>query len=319
MKVLVTGATGFVGRFLCSRLLLEGCRVRGCFLPMESPSALVDGVEPVMVEPLGGDTDWADALEGIDAVLHLAARVHIMDDPSADPLSEFRRVNVEGTRRLAREASRSGVKRLVFVSSIKVNGEESTFPYTESAPVRPTDPYGISKLEAEEALRQVEIEKGLEVVVVRPTLVYGPGVKANFLNMMKVVSRGVPLPLRSISNRRSLIYVGNLADALVACTLHPYAAGKTFLVSDGEDISTPELIRRTANAIGVSARLLPLPVGFMILAGMALGKSGAVRRLTGSLFVDSSHIRRELGWTPPFTMEEGLRQTAEWFRTLNGN
>lgn len=312
--VLVTGATGFVGHFLCGRLLARNIRVRGTLLTSEKPSLLAGGVEPVTVEPLGAETPWRHALGGVDTIIHLAARVHIMDDPSKDPLTEFRKVNVEGTAQLAREAANAGVRRLVFISSIKVNGEESATTYMPDSPPNPSDPYGTSKWEAEQALRSIEAETGLEVVVVRPTLVYGPGVKANFLNMMKIISRGIPLPLSSIHNKRSLIYVGNLVDALATCATHPAAAGKTYLVSDGEDVSTPELIRRTTSALGVPARLLPFPVSFMKLAGKLSGKSGAVNRLTGSLTVDSSKIRQELGWVSPFTMEEGLRETARWFR-----
>lgn len=313
-RILVTGATGFVGHFLCNRLLEEDINVRGTLLASERPSDLVDRVEPVTVEPLGADTQWCHAFEGVNTIIHLAARVHIMDDPSTDPLTEFRKVNVEGTARLAREAANAGVRRLVFISSIKVNGEESAAPYTPDSLPAPSDPYGISKWEAEQALRKIEAETGLEVVVIRPTLVYGPGVKANFLNMMKIINRGIPLPLASVTNKRSLIYVGNLVDALATCAVHSEAAGETYLVNDGEDVSTPELIRRTAKALGVSARLFPVPIAFMRLAGKMINKSGAVNRLTGSLAVDSSKIRQELGWAPPFTMDEGLRETVGWFR-----
>jgi nucleoside-diphosphate-sugar epimerase len=311
--VLITGATGFVGRFLCTRLLAQGWIVRGTLLAHENPTSLVKGMESVLIEPLGPDTPWSQAVSGIDTIIHLAARVHIMDDHSTDPLAEFRKVNSEGTKQLASEAAKAGVKSLVFISTIKVNGEESSSPYTEGSKVQPSDPYGISKWDAEQGLRQLEAETGLQVVVVRPALVYGPGVKANFLNMMKAVSQGLPLPLASITNKRSLIYVGNLVDALATCAAHPAAAGQTFLVSDGEDVSTPELIKRTACALGVSARLLPFPLLLMRLAGKLTGKSAVVNRLTGSLTVDSSKIRRVLGWQPPFTMAEGLRETAKWY------
>lgn len=312
-RVLVTGATGFIGSFLCKRLLDNNMFVRGTLLPSEVASSLVPGVQPALIEPLGSETSWDNSLAGIDTVVHLAARVHIMEDTSSDPLSEFRRINVDGTARLARESVKMGVKRLVFVSSIKVNGEETVFPYTsESQPV-PTDDYGISKWEAEQALRKIECETGLEVVVVRPTLVYGPGVKANFLNLLDVVYRGFPLPLSSISNLRSFIFVGNLVDALVKCTVHPAAAGNTYLVSDGEDVSTPELIRRTAVSLGVKERLFAFPVNFMKLVGVLMGKSGAVNRLTGSLTVDGSKIRQELNWNPPFSLEHGMRETALWY------
>lgn len=313
--VLVTGATGFVGHFLCERLLSEDFAVRGTILESESTSYLVNGVEPVKVEPLGAETPWSHALEGINTIIHLAARVHIMDDPSADPMTEFRKANVDGTARLAREAAKASVKRLVFVSSIKVNGEECTTPYMSDSTPNPSDPYGTSKWEAEQILRKIENETGLEVVIIRPTLVYGPGVKANFLNMIKTINRGIPLPLASIKNKRSLIFIGNLVDALSTCAVHPDAAGKTYLVSDGENVSTPELIRQTASALGVPVRLFALPVSIMKLAGKLTGKSGAVKRLTGSLTVDISSIGQELGWKPPFTMEEGLRLTAEWFKT----
>ena len=311
--VLVTGATGFVGRFLCSKLLSNGWHVRGTLLAFESPSALISGVEPVVVEPLGLDTLWSHALSGIDTIIHLAARVHIMDDAATDPLLEFRKVNTEGTIQLAREAVKAGVKRMVFISTIKVNGEESDVPYTENSTAQPSDPYGVSKWEAEQGLRQIESETGLEVVVVRPTLVYGPGVKANFLNMMKVVSKGLPLPFSSIKNKRSMIYVGNLVDALALCASHSSSAGKTFVVSDGDDVSTPELIKRTARALNVKSRVFPIPISVMRFAGKLIGKSAAVNRLAGSLAVDSSAIKKELGWQPPFTMEQGIAETAEWF------
>ncbi len=313
MKTLVTGATGFVGRFLCPRLLEDGFSVRAAVRSVGAAASLVAGVEPKSIGSIGPETDWFHAVKGIDTVIHLAARVHLMSDPSSDPLADFRRVNVQGTENLARQAAQAGVKRLVFISSIKVNGEENTAAYTPDSPAKPTDPYGISKWEAEQALRKIGQETGMEVVVVRPTLVYGPGVKANFLAMMNMIMKGIPPPLASINNKRSLIYVGNLVDALVTCVLHPDAAGKTYLVSDGEDVSTPDLIRRTAKALGVPARLFPVPASVMRFAGAITGKRAAVKRLLGSLTVDCSRIRNELGWQPPFTMEEGLRETAEWF------
>lgn len=311
MTVLITGANGFVGRTLTKRLLAAGHAVRGAV----RAASLNDmpEVETVAVGDCGSETEWQPVLSGIDTVIHLAARVHVMDDPADDPLTAFRLVNVEGTKRLALEAAKAGVKRLVFVSSVKVNGEESENPYHVNSPYNPQDLYAISKMEAELALRAIEQETGLEVVIVRPPLVYGPGVKANFLRMMQVIVRGLPLPLASVINMRSLLYVGNLADALATCATHPAAAGKTYLVSDGQDVSTPELIRQTASSLGVPARLLSFPASLMRLAGKLSGKSDAVNRLMGSLTVDSSKIRRELGWKPPFTMEQGLRETAEWF------
>lgn len=313
-RLLITGASGFVGRGLTQRLLDTGYAVRGTLLRQEEASSLATGVEPVMIEPLGPDTVWRHALEGIDTVIHLAARVHVMDDRAADPLQIFRVVNRDGTERLAREAAAAGVKRLVFVSSIKVNGEESPTSYHAASPFNPQDPYAVSKMEAELALRKIESETGLEVVVVRPPLVYGPGVKANFLRMMQIIQRGIPLPLASIKNRRSLLYVGNLVDALTVCATHPKAAGQTYLVSDGEAVATPELIRSVAAVMGVPAHLLPFPASVMKVAGKLTGRSAAVSRLTGSLAIDSSKIKSELGWKPPFTMEEGLKETAQWFK-----
>lgn len=313
--ILVTGATGFIGRFLCKQLLADGLRVRGTLRELAPKSSLAEGVEPAIIQALGPDTTWGDALVGIGTVMHLAARVHIMGDPLVNPLAEFRRVNVEGTIHLAREAAKAGVRRLVFISSIKVNGEETVIPYTSDSPADPSDPYGISKWEAEQALRKIEAETGLEVVVVRPALVYGPGVKANFLKLIDIVSRGIPLPLASINNKRSLIYVGNLVDALTICAMHPAAAGQSYLVSDGEDVSTPELIRRIAKALCVPVRLLPFPLQLIELAGKLTGKSGAVTRLKGSLAVDNSKIKFELDWQPPLTMEEGLRVTSDWFQS----
>jgi nucleoside-diphosphate-sugar epimerase len=311
-SVLITGATGFVGGFLCARLLSENISLRGTMLSSDDPGNLAEGVKPVVIEPLGANTQWAHALDGIDSIIHLAARVHI-DKQAEDSLREFRQVNNEGTSQLGREAAKAGVKRLVFASTVKVNGEETNIAFNEEAPTQAIDAYGISKCEAEQALRQIEAETGLEVVILRIPLVYGPGVKANFLSMMKAIKRGIPLPLASISNKRSLIYVGNLVDALATCATHHNAAGKTFFVSDGEDVSTPELVKKIASALGVSVRLLPFPLPLMLLAGRFAARSAAVRRLTGSLTVDTSKIKLELNWQPPFTLEEGLRETAKWF------
>lgn len=313
-SILVTGATGFVGRPLCEQLLLNGFNVRGSVWIAETPTNLPAGAQHVPIASIGPDTNWTTALTGIDTVIHLAARVHVMDETSGDPLTAYRLVNVAGTERLARQAAAAGVRRLVFLSSVKVHGEESVAPYAEENSPAPQDPYGVSKLEAENVLRKIAVETGLEVVIIRPPLVYGSGVKANFRNLLKIVERGIPLPLAGINNARSLIYLGNLIDAIMTCSTHPQAAGQTFLVSDGEDVSTPQLIRQLAAALDRPVRLLPFPLSLMRLAGKLTGKSMAVDRLLGSLVVDSSKIRRELGWKPPFTMAEGLAETAKWFR-----
>ncbi|MDP1592717.1 MAG: SDR family oxidoreductase [Gallionella sp.] len=310
MKFLVTGASGFVGSALCTELSQRGQPVRAA---LRSANAGLNDCEREVVGAINGETDWSAALCGVSAVIHLAARVHVMQDASADPLSEFRRVNVAGTEHLARQAAAVDVKRFVYVSSIKVNGEatQGGEKFTEEDMSAPQDPYGISKCEAEQVLHEVAEETGLEVVIVRPPLVYGAGVKGNFAQMLKVLDRGLPLPLATVNNRRSLVYVGNLVDALILCATHPAAVGQTYLVSDGEDVSTSELLRQLGASMGHPARLFACPAVLLRLAGRLTGKAEQIERLLGSLQVDSSKIRRELGWIPPFTLESGLRTTAE--------
>ncbi len=302
---LVTGANGFVGQALCGSLIERGFEVRSAVRREEA--RLVTGTEKTVVGVMDGNTDWEEALKGIDCVIHLAARVHVMKDDAQDPLEEFRKANVQGTENLARQAAKAGVRRLVFVSSIKVNGEQ-TFgrPYSEADAANPQDPYGISKWEAEQALHRVAEETGLEVVILRPPLVYGDGVKGNFAQMMKALELGIPLPLSSVMNRRSLLHVGNLADALILCATHPKAANRTYLLSDGDDVSTPELLRQLGRAMNRPARLFPCPEFLLKMVGIITGRSAQVSRLLGSLQVDSSRIRSELGWIPPYTLQQGL-------------
>jgi nucleoside-diphosphate-sugar epimerase len=313
--MLVTGANGFVGSALCAALKNKGHTVRAA---VRDPARFaIDGCEIVRVPVLDADTDWGEALSGMTTVIHLAARVHVMRDDASDPLEEFRRVNVAGTEHLARSAAASGVKRLVYVSSIKVNGEATSgdSKFTEADTPSPQDPYGVSKYEAEQALHRIAEETGLEVVIVRPPLVYGADVKGNFAQMLRVLARGIPLPLASVRNLRSLVYVENLADALIRCATHPAAAGQTYLVSDGEDVSTPGLLRQLGDAMGRPARLFPWPAALLKLAGRLVGKADQVERLLGSLQVDSGKIRRELDWMPPYTLQQGLQATAEWYRS----
>ncbi len=315
--MLVTGANGFIGSALCRRLRTAGGSVRGGVrdrsnIPRDGGSE-ASGFDWVVLHDHSTDTETQQALDGVQMVIHLAARVHIMEDRAGDPLGEFRRINSDWTERLARAAARQGVRRFVYLSSIKVNGEESTVPFTEADAPNPQDPYGISKWEAEQALEAVSSETGLETVVVRSPLVYGPGVGGNFLQLLNVLRRGIPLPLALVENRRSLICRANLVDAIIRCAQDTRAAGRTYLVSDGEDLSTPELIRRLAKALGVSARLWNFPLPLLRLIGQVLGKSMVIDRLLGSLQIDSSRIRRELDWHPPCSVDDGLAETAAWF------
>lgn len=313
-RFLVSGANGFVGRALCDTLIQHGYEVRGAV--RRSDVILNSKISRVTVGEINSKTDWSVALAGVNVVIHLAARVHVMKENSANPLDAFRITNVYGTEQLARSAAAHGVKRLVFVSSIKVNGEETSngHRYAEHEKPSPKDPYGVSKWEAEQALHRVAQETGMEVVIVRPPLVYGAGVKGNFEQMLKVLAKGIPLPLASVSNLRSMVYLGNFVDALMICSTHTAVAGQTYLVSDGEDVSTPELLRQLGAAMGHPARLLPCPPALLKLAGRVLGRSEQLERLLGSLQVDSSKIRRELGWQPPYTLQQGLQATGEWYR-----
>jgi len=333
-KILVTGPDGFVGAAVCHELLHRKYFVRGA---QWYDTPLSAGCESVVVGDIGAETDWSDALSEVDAVVHLAARVHIMQDRADDPLMEYRKVNVRGTQSFAEEAAKAGVKQFVFLSSVKVNGEfteqeisksvnhlssgltskavispQEVFKETDDA--CPEDPYAISKWEAEQVLWNIETRTGMAVTILRSPLIYGPGIKANFLKLIQLIDRGIPLPFGCIHNKRSLMGLTNLVD-LICCSLkHPAAANKTFLVSDGEDVSTPELVQRIAQALGKNPRLLPIPEWVMKLGSKLTGKSAQIKRLCSSLLIDSSKVRRILGWRPACTMEEELARVAKWFR-----
>jgi nucleoside-diphosphate-sugar epimerase len=306
-RLLITGATGFVGKAVCELAVRRGLAVKGA---LRMPGDVPGCVESFVVGDINDSTDWGVALRDVNAVVHLAARVHVMHDTEADPLTVFRAVNVEGTLNLGRQAAAAGVKRFVFISSVKVNGEATLpgRPFTADDIPAPLDPYGVSKMEAEQGLRQIAAETGMEVVIIRPPLVYGPGVKANFAALMRAVQRGWPLPLGAVHNQRSLVALDNLVDFIVTCVAHPQAANQTFLVSDGQDLSTTELVRGMAQAAGVPARLLPVPVWALQAGASLLGKGDAVQRLCGNLQVDISKARSLLGWVPPVSVEEGLRR-----------
>jgi len=316
--IVVTGAGGFVGRKLCAALLHEAYQVTGL---VRRPDGLLAGVVPWVLDTDGfaGLADaWRQAGPSCDCVIHLAARVHQMRDKAPDAQALYRATNVEATLQVARAARQAGARRFVFVSSIKALGDgDRGTPWREDDVPLPMDAYGSSKREAEEALFAYGREVGLEIVVVRPPLVYGPGVRANFLRLLQAVANGVPLPLGAVTAPRSLLYVGNLADALLRCVAHPAAANRVFHVCDGADMTTAELVRALARLANRPARLIPMPVQLLRLAGRLCGKSDEVERLVSPLRVDGSRIRQELGWYPPYSVEQGLMETVAWYRTTD--
>lgn len=312
LRVLVTGANGFVGRSLCRAMLDRGWAVRAAVRTMDD--RFPHGAEPAIVGGIDSGTDWRPLLGDIDAVVHLAARVHVMRDSAPDPLAEFRTANVDATMALARQAAAASVPRFLFLSTIKVLGEGRKTAYTEADSEAPQDPYAISKQEAEHALLRLADGTGMSVTILRPPLVYGPGVGGNFIRLIRLAGSGWPLPFGAVSNRRSLVYVGNLADASCRALERPAGDRRIFLVSDGEDVSTPELIRRIAMQENRTPRLVGLPLSVLRLAARLTGRAGEMERLTDSLYVDSTLIRTALGWAPPFSLNEGLSETIRWAR-----
>ena len=316
MKTLVTGSGGFVGKHLVPALKQAGHQVIEAVRAEHEGSDKLDATI-IPVGDIGPNTDWRDALMGIDVVVHLAGRAHVMNETEADPEAAYKKINVDGTRRLAEQAVKSGVKRLIFLSSIKVNGEATDYkPFRPADMPDPQDAYGRSKAAAESALWMTSRDSQLAVTVLRSPLIYGAGVKGNFFKLLRAVDQGRILPLGGVTkNRRSLVFVGNLCAAVLECLENPEAANKIYLLSDGKDLSTASLLVRTSKALGRPARLLTLPVGLLILAGQLTFRRETIARLTGSLRIDDSDIRRDLGWSPPYTIEEGLKQTAIWLQT----
>lgn len=312
MKVLITGANGFVGAAVFKQLAaMDKIQVVGTLRCI--PNERYDHNQFIKVGDMSTDTDWSKAVIGVNTVIHTAARVHVMNDTNINPLREFRRVNVQGTLNLARQAATAGVKRFIFISSVKVNGESTSpnRPFSSEDAASPGDAYAISKMEAEQGLFEISIQTGLEVVIIRPPLIYGLGVKANFASLMKAVERKWTLPLGAIHNKRSLIALDNLVDFIITCINHPRAADQVFLVSDGHDISTTELVRGMAKATNVSVRLVPIPVWLLRGAAYMIGKGNAINRLCDNLQIDISKSKKMLGWVPPISLDEGLLRAAK--------
>lgn len=314
MTVLVTGSDGFAGMPVCKELLRRGYSVRGA-RRMARP--VTEGVQPVVIGQIDAGTDWRVALNGVDTVVHLAARVHVMRDTAQDPLAAFRQVNVWGTKQLAQSAAAADVRHFIFVSSIKVNGEQTNdTPFSEADTPNPASPYAVSKYEAEQVLREVEAETHMAVTILRPPLMYGPGVKANFLGLMKFVDRGIPLPLGAVRNKRSLLGIGNFADLICHCVEHPGARHETFLISDGEDLATPQLIHRIASALGRRSRTIFVYPPILCVLGKIARNHAFISRLLESLEIDSAKVRRVLDWRAPYTIDDELERTARWYRGL---
>lgn len=314
MRVLVTGATGFVGRHLCPALIGAGHEVSAAVRRPDHPG-IPNGVRSHVIPDIGPETDWSQALSDVGAVVHLAARAHVMKEKEADPAGEYSRINAEGTAHLAKSAAGAGVRRFVYISTVKVMGEYSTAqPFVETDTPEPESLYGISKLEAEKALLEVAGQGPLEPVILRPPPVYGPYCRGSFLSLMKLCNMAPLLPFLAVNNRRSFLYVGNLADAILRClNADNKVAGKIYFVRDGEDLSMPGLIRHITRALGRPALLFPAPKSLIRLAGLMTGKSESVEGIFENLQVDDEKIRRELGWTPPWDVVQGLKETAVWF------
>lgn len=312
--ILITGASGFVGSALVQELIKNGRHITK--VAVRKPIlGLPDNISQIVIENLDKNTNWCDALKDVKVVIHAAARAHIVNDNAKDSMAEFRKINVDGTLNLAKKSLEMGVGRFIYISSIKVNGEntELDMPFKASDQPAPCDEYGISKYEAEQGLQKMTAGSRMDVVIIRPSLVYGPGVKANFLSMMQWIEKGVPLPLGAIHNQRSLVALDTLVDFIITCIEHPAAANQVFMVSDGEDLSTTELLIRMGHSLGKPVRLLSIPQSFIIVILQLLGKESIARRLCNSLQVDITKNWELLGWIPINSVEDALKKTAEFY------
>ena len=311
MKILVTGANGFIGHFLIPKLIKSGHEV---VATSRNANSKPTGVTTHPIAELGPNTDWDDALSEVEVVIHLAARVHVMSDNCSNPLAEYRRINAEGTAKLAKDAAKAGVSQFIFMSTIKVNGETSGLvPFNAHDIPAPNEPYAIAKLEAEEVLLRTVRYSNMRATIIRPPLVYGPGVKGHFVSLLKICSKGWPLPIDCIDNRRSIIYVGNLVDMVHRLIETPPSTTGVYLCRDPQDVSTPELFQKVSAALGVKPLIIHFPLSLLRLSAAIVGKTAIVSRLTESLYVNDSQTRNDLNWTPPFSMLEGLKETATWF------
>ena len=316
-KILITGSTGFVGQKLCKKLISDNYSIREA---VRSNSEKQLGKKEIFnVGEIDKSTNWSASLQDIDCVIHCAARAHVMNENKLDTLATYRKVNVDGTRNLAEQCAKAGVKRLIFLSSIKVNGEKTkvSFSFRHDDNPKPEDAYGISKWEAELALQQVSKKYGIEIVIIRAPLVYGPNVKGNFLKLINIAARRIPLPISRINNIRSFVGIENLIDLISCCIKHPAAAGKIFLVSDNKDMSTPELIKKIGKAMGKSQYFIPLPVSILQFLGAIIGKSSEIERLVSNLQMDCNNTFEVLGWRPPVNPDDAILETIKWYLNQN--
>jgi len=313
MNLLLTGSTGFIGKHLELELIQ---RMLPYKVAVRAQSRNAANNKYISIGDITAHTDWSDVLGRVTNIVHLAARVHITNETSNEAIAAYRAINTDGTLNLARQAAALGVKRFIYASTIKVNGEGQNTPYLESDLPDPQDAYAVSKCEAERGLWAISEETGMEVVILRIPLVYGPGVGANFFQLLKIIDQGWPLPLSGINNKRSLLYVGNLINAILCVLQHPKAANQLFLLSDGQDASTTQLVTSLAQALGKQTRMFPVSERLLRSVAGVVGKSSVVDRLFGSLHLDSTKIHRELGWSPPFTLQDGLQATAKWYKTI---